>query len=85
MEIRNIEIKKWFFANLNERQKRHFTAIIATDLGFGGQLLTSKTFNIDADTIRRGSFEIASREELPINRIRKTGGGRKKKLKPNQK
>ena len=85
MEIQNIEMKKWFFVNLNERQKRHFTAIIAKDLGFGGQLLTSKTFNIDADTIRRGSSELESMEDHPINRIRKAGGGRKKKLKPNRK
>lgn len=38
MEITNFELKKWFFDNLNERQKRHFTAIIAQDLGFGGQI-----------------------------------------------
>lgn len=83
MEIQNFEIKKWFFDNLNERQKRHFTAIIAKDLGFGGQLLISKAFNIEADTIRRGLLELELREAIPLNSIRKAGGGRKKKLKHN--
>lgn len=83
MEIQNFEIKKWFFDNLNERQKRHFTAIIANDLGFGGQLFISKVFKIEADTIRRGLSELELREAIPINRIRKAGGGRKKKLKHN--
>jgi len=85
MEIENFEIKKWFFDNLNERQKRQFTAIIAKDLGFGGQLLISKAFKIEADTVRRGLSELELRDTLPINRIRKSGGGRKKKLKHNLK
>jgi hypothetical protein len=81
MEICHLDIKVHFFNNLNERQKRHFAAIVAKDLGFGGQLLVSKEFKIEADTIRRGLSELQSREVFPMNRIRKTGGGRKKKLK----
>jgi len=85
MEIKNIETKKWFFDNLNERQKRQFAAMLAQDLGFGGQVFVSKIFNIETDTVRRGLSELVAREFLPMNRVRKPGGGRKKKSKPNQK
>ena len=82
MEILNLEVKKHFFDNLNERQKRQFAAITTKDLGHGGQLFVSKIFGIEADTIRRGWRELKSREVLPDNRIRKAGGGRKKNSKP---
>lgn len=79
MEILNLDIKKMFFAGLNECQKRHFAAILSKDLGYGGQIAISKALSIEADTIRRGMLELDSKEPLPTNRIRKVGGGRKKK------
>jgi predicted ArsR family transcriptional regulator len=85
MEIQNLEIKKIFFDYLNERQKRYFTAIMAKDLGHGGQISISKAFGIEADTVRRGLSELELKEVIPTNRIRKQGGGRKKKLKHNLK
>ena len=79
MEILNLDIKKMFFDNLNECQKRHFAAILSKDLGHGGQITISKVLSIEADTIRRGLRELESKKLLPANRIRKAGGGRKKK------
>ena len=81
MEINNIEIKKQFFDNLNERQKRHYAAIEASNLGYGGQLAVSKALGIDQNTIHKGHLELLSKDTIPENRIRKTGGGRKKKFK----
>jgi len=81
MKLINLDIKKMFFEKLNERQKRHFAAILAKDIGHGGQLEISKALNIEADTIRRGLKELESMEEFPVDKIRKDGGGRKKKLK----
>lgn len=80
MEITNLEIKKQFFDSLNERQKRHFAAIEAKDLGYGGQKLVSDFFGIDADTIHKGELELNNKETLQGNRARKKGGGRKKNV-----
>jgi len=84
MEIPNLDIKKEFFNNLNERQRRQFAAIVAKDLGFGGQLRVSSEFNIEADTIRKGAKELKSGDRLTNGRVRQNGGGAKKKRKPPQ-
>jgi hypothetical protein len=78
MHIEHLDIKKQFFATLNERQKRQYAALEAQALGHGGQCAVSQAFGIDADTIRRGLRELASQDHLPDNRIRRPGGGRKK-------
>lgn len=78
MEIQNLEIKKSFYNNLNERQKRHFLGIEAKSLGHGGIKLVSTIFQADRDTVSRGLKELELAEELPTGRIRKEGGGRKK-------
>ena len=78
MEIENLEMKKDFYESLNERQKRHFVAIEAKQLGHGGIAKISKCFDVHRETIRIGIQELASKEKLEAGRIRKEGGGRKK-------
>ena len=78
--IANLPLKKQFYKTLNERQRRLYTAELASSLGHGGIKLVSETFHIDPTTIRIGLKELKSEEDLPIGRIRKVGGGRKKKL-----
>jgi len=78
MEIDNLDIKMSFYKGLNERQRRHFLAIEAKAIGHGGINLISKTFKADRATVRKGLQELTSAEELPVGRIRKEGGGRKK-------
>jgi len=78
MEIENLDMKKSFYASLNERQKRHFAAVEAKELGHGGIGLVSHLFKIDRGTIRIGIRELNSGEQLVSGRIRKKGGGRKK-------
>ena len=78
MEIENLDIKKTFYESLNERQKRHFAAVEAKQLGHGGIAIVSTTFGIDRGTIRIGLRELSSKEQLEDGRIRKSGGGRKK-------
>jgi len=79
MKIDNLDIKKNFYSSLNERQKRHFLGLEAQGLGHGGIIAISKAFGVDRDTVSRGLMEVKSGEKLPSNRIRKEGGGRKKK------
>jgi len=78
MQIDNLDIKKNFYSNLNERQKRHFVAIEAQALGYGGISLVSRTFEVSRTTIYEGISELESGDQLDGQRIRRLGGGRKK-------
>ena len=78
MEIDNLENKQKFYLTLNERQKRHFAAIEAKQLGHGGIQLVSDAFGIHRETISKAIIEIENSEVLESDRIRKEGGGRKK-------
>lgn len=74
-----VQIKLEYLSELNEADARHYAAIWAIELGWGGiskvQILTKMAMN----TIRKGIAEINSGKKLKENgRIRKVGGGRKK-------
>ena len=79
MKIDNLDNKKSFYKSLNERQKRHFLALEAKSLGYGGIKFVSETFQVSRATIQQGLKEIELDEQLPNGRVRKEGGGRKKK------
>lgn len=81
MEIDNLELKKHFYGSLNERQRRHFAAIEAKNLGHGGIKAVSEAFGISVVTIREGIKELENQDELAQNRVRHSGGGRKKNSK----
>jgi predicted ArsR family transcriptional regulator len=78
MNIDNLDLKKHFFSELNERQKRHFAALEAKDLGHGGIKAVSEAFGISVVTIREGIEQLEAKHELPSDRVRRKGGGRKK-------
>ena len=80
MKIDNLDIKKKFYASLNERQKRHFLGVAAKELGHGGITAVSKAFSVDRDTVSRGLHELEADDVLSTGRVRKEGGGRKKNL-----
>lgn len=79
MNIDNLDIKKHFFSSLNERQRRQFAALEAKDLGHGGIKTVSELFDISVVTIREGIAELESSDQLAPERVRRQGGGRKKK------
>lgn len=81
MNIDNLEMKLHFFSSLNERQKRHFAAIEAKNLGHGGIKAVHEVFGISVVTIRQGITELEEKDELESNRVRHLGGGRKKNAK----
>ena len=80
--IDNLEEKKTFFHTLNERQRRHYAATEANTLGRHGVFWVSEAFEIHPHTIRLGKKELAQNQRLPPGRIRRVGGGRKKKTTP---
>jgi hypothetical protein len=51
---------------------------MALDLGHGGIKLVCEIFDINPISIRTGIKELKENEELPFDKVGKTGGGRKK-------
>jgi len=77
-QVVNLDRKKAFFDKLDERRKRQFAALEAQSLGYGGQSAVHRAFHISISTIRKGISELEREDDVPFNRIRKEGGGRKK-------
>lgn len=80
MYIERLDLKKKFFDSLSESERRRFAALEALTLGRGGIGVVSEFFEISDKTIRQGLLELESEEELPTDRVRRQGGGRKKNL-----
>jgi len=73
-----LELKKRFYLSLNERQRRHFAALQAKEIGHGGIKQISEAFGISVVTIRSVIRQLQANDQLPPDRVRKVGGGRKK-------
>ncbi len=74
---KNIEnAMKTFYNNLNERDKRHFSALSAMQLPHGGKEYVSSLLEIDTRTIYEGKTELQN-NRVVTDGIRKAGGGRK--------
>jgi len=72
-----------YFATLSEKDRRRFVALEARRLGRGGIEYVASVFGCSRRTIDRGLLEL---DRLPLDpaagRVRRPGGGRKKKLPP---
>lgn len=77
-QVSNSDRKKEFFDKLDERRKRHYAALEAETLGYGGLSAVRRAFGMSLATIRKGISELKEGDTIPENRIRKKGGGRKK-------
>jgi hypothetical protein len=66
---------------LNERSRRIWAATEARLLGYGGQAIVHKATGLSGTAIRRGLEELATAEgeRVELARMRKAGGGRKRK------
>jgi hypothetical protein len=67
-----------FFETLNEKVRRRYAAIEAIKLGHGGQKYISSVLGCHPQTVMAGIDEIVNGTEIPEERIRKPGSGRKK-------
>lgn len=65
-------------AVLDERALRLLVAAEANALGYGGASRLARITGVARTTIHRGQEELASPPTLPVGRIRRPGGGRKK-------
>ena len=68
-----------YFKQLDERQQRLFAGLRAKILGRSGVGLVGTALGMHENTVRRGRVELEDLPPGPEKRIRKTGGGAKKK------
>jgi Rhodopirellula transposase DDE domain len=66
--------------HLDERARRVFAATEAKTAGYGGIVAISRATGIAASTIGRGLKELAAAEVLDLGRVRRPGGGGKKRV-----
>jgi hypothetical protein len=73
-----------FYATLSEKDQRRYAAVEATRLGHGGIEYVAQVLECSRRTIERGLNEL---DDLPhdpaAGRVRRPGGGRKKKSRPS--
>jgi hypothetical protein len=70
-----------FYSSLPERERRHYAALEAQKLGYGGKKYIQVLFNIHQKTLKRAIDELTNPElflPLPTVKQRRSGGGRKK-------
>lgn len=70
---------KWFADSLRENDRRRYAAIEADKLGHGGIEYVAKVLDIDPKTIQRGQRDLETLADQPRDRVRKSGGGRKRR------
>jgi hypothetical protein len=66
-------------AVLNEQSRRRFVALEAQALGHGGVSLMARISGLARSTIYRGLLDIRRKVSAPPGRVRRRGGGRKRK------
>ena len=75
-----------YLSSLNEFDARHYLALWALESGWGGISKVSKLTGKSMNTIRKGIYEIETKDNLNLKekgRLRKEGGGRKKIIEKN--
>jgi hypothetical protein len=70
---------KRLYDSLSEDDRRRYAAIEVAKLGHGGTEYIAQILECDAKTIRRGKAELEAIDELDTTRVRKKGGGAKRR------
>ena len=68
-----------FFKNLSEKDRRYFCGLEAIRSGVHGVSEVSTFYKVNPHTVRTGKAELMSGNLLPSDKVRRSGGGRKKK------
>lgn len=71
-----------YFAQLSERDQRHYAALECQKLGYGSKCYISKLLGISRTRINRGIADLTTPsiyDEIPPAKQRRPGAGRKKK------
>ena len=67
-----------FYNSLNERSRRLYVGLKASELGWHGVELVSASYGIHANTVRKGKKELLLPLCADVNFVRKSSGLRKK-------
>ena len=73
---------KIHFESLSEKDQRHYAAVEAMKLGWGGQSYIAELFGITRNKVLAGIAELRDASllsQIPAGKQRRRGGGRKKK------
>lgn len=73
---------KLYYNGLSQKDKRHYAALEASKLPYGGKKYIGELLGISQATLRQGERELNNPvlyAEIPLGRQRRKGGGRKKK------
>ena len=65
-----------FFSLLDEKQRRLYAGLEALKTGHGGDVRIAELLGLNPGTVARGRRELLT-QDVDVDRIRKTGGGRK--------
>jgi hypothetical protein len=82
----NTEIERLMrvhYSRLSEKDQRHYAAIEAQKLGHGGKRYITRLLGLSTRTLYKGISELVDENkyaEIPVNKQRRLGGGRKKNL-----
>jgi len=83
-DVKAEAVAKAFYETLTEKDRRRYVAVEARRLGYGAITYLAQVFGCSERTIERGLLEL---DELPddpaAGRVRRPGGGRKKRSSPN--
>ena len=69
-----------FYNSLNEKSRRHYAALEANKLGFGGISYVCRLLRCSEHTVKRGIQEMSKPLPPWKDRIRLAGGGRKREI-----
>jgi hypothetical protein len=84
MQVYNQEtegLMQFYYSHLSEKDKRHYAALEARKLGYGGKRYIGQLLKISQKTIRKAEAELIHVElyaQIPEGKQRRAGGGRKK-------
>lgn len=73
-----------FYSLLDEKQRRLYAGLEAMKIGHGGDQQIGQLLGMDAGTVARGRRELLTRD-VEVERVRRTGGGRRTVQKKRQK
>lgn len=70
-----------YYSGLQEKDRRHYAALEAQKLGYGGKSYISGLLGISRKTLLKGEAELQDADlyaQIPLGKQRREGGGRKK-------
>jgi hypothetical protein len=73
-----------FFSLLDEKQRRLYAGVESAKVGYGGDRKIAEILGLDVHTVAKGRLELL-RRDVTVDRVRRSGGGRKSVEKKHRK